>query len=225
MTELTEKFFQAYRTQGMKCVYTHKVPREMMQSGIDRNGWYEWKLVKGTLSVDEYRKIETEFNVILPDNFIEWHKQFFFADCDCSLVRLPCSLPTRPLEDLISTLDWEIPKRLIPLGLIPFAAEGNDSGPLVFDQRKAKNNIDFPIRVYDHDYGGDLEGLSEVIFSSFSKMLECLTHFLVATRKRKRFDVISDFYKIDPTGAGSTGKYYWQSWIEMEKANYEEFGY
>ena len=197
----------------------------MMQSGINGEGWYEWKLLKGTLALDDYRKIETEFNVTLPENFIEWHRRYFFASCDCSLVRLPCSLPTTPLEELISTLDWDIPKRLIPLGLIPFAEEGNDSGPLVFDQRNTKNNIDSPIRVYDHDYGGELDGLSEVIFSSFSKMIECLTHFLVATRKQKRFDVIPHFYRIDPTGAGSTGKYYWQSWIEMEKANYEEFGY
>ena len=134
-------------------------------------------------------------------------------------------MPTRPLGELISTLDWDVPKRLIPSGLIPFAEEGNDTGPIVFDIRGTKDQIDFPIRVYDHDYGGDLNGLSEVISSSFSKMIECLTHFLVETRKQKRFDVIPDFYKIDPTGAGSTGKSYWESWIEKEKANYEEFGY
>ena len=74
-------------------------------------------------------------------------------------------------------LNWHVPQELIPKGLIPFADDGNDTGPLVFDTRNQENE-DFPIRVYDHEFSGDLDGLSEVIFSSFSKMLECLTLFL-----------------------------------------------
>jgi hypothetical protein len=129
------------------------------------------------------------------------------------------------LEKLADNLDWDIPEQLIAFGLIPFADEGNDAGPLVFDTRKATDKKDFPIRVYDHEYGGDLEGLSEIIFSSFDKMLACLTHFLIETKIRKRFEVIPDFYTIDPNGAGLTGKSYWENWIQMEKENFEEFGY
>lgn len=225
MADISEQFFKVYWTSGMKSVYTDAVPKEMMQSPIDKDGWYEWKLLRGTLSVDDYRKIEAKFKVTFPDNFIDWHKRYFFADCDCSIARLPYSLPTRPLEKIIDNLDWDIPKELIPHGLIPFAHDGNDEGPLVFDIRYATTKSDFPIRVYDHEYDGDLEGLSEIIFSSFSKMLECLTHFLAETKTKKRFEVIPDFYGIDPTGAGSTGKLYWASWTEMEQTNYEKFGY
>jgi hypothetical protein len=192
---------------------------------VDKDGWYEWKLVPGTFTSDDYKILKAKFKATFPDNFIGWHKRYFFADCDCSIIRLPHSLPTRPLEQIINNLDWDIPEQIIPLGLIPFADEGNDAGPLVFDTRNKKDNKDFPVRVYDHEYGGDMDGLSEIIFSSFDKLLECLTHFLTETKTRKRFEVISDFYTIDPDGAGSTGRSYWASWTEMEKANFEEFGY
>ncbi len=225
MTDINEQFFKAYWTPGMKSLYSDKVPNEMMRSPVNKNGYYEWNLTQGTLTLDDYKRVESKFKITLPDNFIEWHKRYFFADCDCSIIRLPYSMATRPLEKLIDNLDWDIPEQLIPLGLIPFADEGNDAGPLVFDTRNKIGKVDFPIRVYDHEYGGDLDGLSEIIFSSFDKMLECLTHFLNETKTKKRFEVIPDFYTIDPNGAGSTGKSYWASWIDMIKANYEEFGY
>ena len=225
MTDIIEQFYKAYWTTGMKSVYTDKVPKEMMQSTIDKDGWYEWKPIPGTLTADDYKKIETKYNATFPDNFIEWHRRYFFADCDCSIVRLPTSFPTRPLEQIITNLDWDIPEQLIPQGLIPFADEGNDAGPLVFDTRRTNDKNDFPIRVYDHEYEGDLDGLGEIIFSSFNKMLECLTHFLTETKTKKQFEVIPDFYTIDPNGAGSTGKSYWASLTQMRKETFEKYGY
>lgn len=164
-----------------------------MQSEVDKDGWFEWKIIPGTLSTEDYKKIAKRFNATLPENFIEWHKRYFFSDGDCSIIWLPESLPVRPLKHIIDNLDWHIAQQLIPFGIVPFANEGNDSGPLVFDTRNAKNSNDFPIRVYDHDYGGDLHGLSEVVFSSFGKLIECLTHFLSETSRRKDFEVIPDF--------------------------------
>lgn len=225
MADIYEKFFQAYWEPGMRAVFTDQVPKEMMQGPVDESGWYNWKVIPGTLSNTDYETVEKKFNINFPSNFIEWHRRCFFVDCDCSIVRLPNSLPTKPLDALITNLDWHIPEQLIPQGLIPFADEGNDAGPLVFDTRNQSGKTDFPIRVYDHEFGGDLEGLSEVIFSSFDKMIECLTHFLLEIKTKKRFEVLPDFFKIDPTGAGSTGRFYWTSWIEMERANFEEFGY
>ena len=225
MTDKFEEFFKVCWTSEMKSVYTDKVPKEMMQSDVNNNGWYEWRPIPGSLTIDDYKKVEAKFNVVFPDNFVQWHKKYFFVECSCLFVRFPPSLPTRPLEELIKNLDWDIAKELIPLGLVPFADEGNDTGPLVFDTRNKNGKEDFPIRVYDHEYGGDLEGLSEIIFSSFDKMLECLTYFLNETKEKKSFEVIPDFFMIDPVGAGSTGKYYWTSWAEMEKENFEKFGY
>jgi hypothetical protein len=86
-------------------------------------------------------------------------------------------------------------------------------------------NIEFPIRVYDQEYGGNLEGLSEIIFSSFPKLLECLTHYLIELKTRNNFEIIPDFFKIDPDGAGKTGVNYWLSWTSMQRENFNEFGY
>ncbi|WP_433903519.1 SMI1/KNR4 family protein [Sphingobacterium puteale] len=225
MTDQIEKFFNAYLTKGARSVYTEDIPKEMMASEVDEDEWYEWKLIPGTFTPEDYKRVATQFGVTLPESFIEWHKRYFFADCDCSIVRLPHSLPSQPLAEIITNLDWYIPEQLIPLGLIPFASEGNDTGPLVFDTRGSVETNDYPIRVYDHEYDGELDGLSEIIFSSFDKMLACLTHFLNETNTRKHFEVIPDFYAIDPDGAGAAGRPYWESWIVMGRANFEEFGY
>ncbi len=64
-----------------------------------------------------------------------------------------------------------------------------------------------------------------MIFSSFPKLIECLTHYCREVVHRKNFEIIQEFFQIDPDGAGATGKVYWTGWIDMMKANYEEFGY
>lgn len=85
-------------------------------------------------------------------------------------------------------------------------------------------NNEYPIRVYDHEYGGDMNGLGEIIFSSFSKLLECFTHYIQELENRKNFEIIPDFFHIDPTRAGKTGVDYWLGWVSMEKENDELFG-
>jgi hypothetical protein len=219
MPNPNELFFNAFYSKKMRSVYTDKIPNEMMLTTVDKDGWFEWKLIPGTLSIQDYKTIEEKYKVKFPSSFIEWHKLYFFPDCDCSIIRLPKSLPTRPLEDISNNLDWYIAEQIIPLGLVPFADETNDIGPFVFDTRNIETSNDFPIRIYDGEYQGDINGLSGIIFSSFTKMLECVTHFLSETNTRPRSDVISDFFKIDPNGAGLEGKEYWMNRIEMEKTD------
>lgn len=105
--------------------------------------------------------------------------------------------------------------------LYTFAWEGNDSGPLIFDGRTDMESNEYPIRVYNYDYGGDMDGLSEVIFSSFTKLLECMIHLLKSRETKKIYDVILDFFHIDPKGAGQDGIDYWLSWAAMLRANDE----
>ena len=226
MTDLTNKFFTAYLTAfNPKTVFTKDTPREMMVDEPNDNGWFEWKLIDGTLSVEDYKTIEDEFKVQLPTSFLLWHMRYFFLNADTSILRLPTSNPNSPLTDLKQKLDWFIAEQLIPQKLYPFGDEGNDAGPLVFDGRVLSEDNEFPIRYYDHEFGGDLEGLSEIIFSSFEKLLQCLTHYMTELKERRNFEIIPDFFKIDPAGAGSSGIDYWLSWTNMQKANFEEFGY
>ncbi len=218
MNTITEQFFKALWEPGMKSVYTKAVPPEMMLSAVDEEGWYEWKLMPGTLMPADYWAIENRFDIKLPTSFINWHRAYFFADGDCSLFRLPKSLPAEPLREIERHLQEGLAEDLLSLGLIPFAEDGNDAGPLVFDTRGISDKDDFPIRIYDHEYGGDVEGLSEIIFSSFSKMLECLTHYLEKSHSGRGSEAVLDFLQIDQAGAGARGgRGYWKGVAASEK--------
>jgi len=222
--KLIGDFFEQFFSQELKTVFTDKTPQEMMDSPLDTYGWYIWKPIDGTLTDIDYNKIEQRFGVKFPKSFIEWHKQYFFLDCSCQLMGLPISSPTEPLQQIIDNLDYSLAEDLIDAQLYPFADEGNDTCPLVFDGRHMVNDNEFPIRVYDHEFGGDMGGLSEIIFSSFSKLLECITYFLKEIETRKSYEIIADFFVIDPTGAGKTGLDYWLGWVTMEKENDKLFG-
>jgi hypothetical protein len=224
MIELVHKFFNAYITAfSNKTVFTKDTPQEMMLSPVNEDGWFEWRLIEGIIQEESYERIEKEFKIKFPKSFIQWHKEYFFLNADTSILRLPTSNPNLPLVEIKQNLDWFIAEQLIPQKLYPFGDEGNDAGPLVFDGRIDMKDNNFPIRFYDHEFGGDLEGLSEVIFSSFEKLLECLTHYLTELKTRKNFEIVPDFFRIDPAGAGLTGVDYWLSWTNMQKANFEEF--
>lgn len=221
MKDFSTSFFDAYFSVfSNKTVFTDNTPQEMMLTEEDEEGWCEWKLIKGTLLEEDYHKIEKEFNIKLPNSFIEWHKTFYFLGADISILRLPSSNPNLSLAEIRDNLSWFVAEKLIPQKLYPFGDEGNDAGPLVFDGRLDIKNNEFPIRFYDHEFGGELDGLSEVIFSSFEKLLECSIHFMTELKIRRNFEIIPDFFKIDPTGAGLTGVDYWLGWAEMQKANY-----
>jgi hypothetical protein len=224
MLNSIDDFFETYFKLGrMADVYTDKTPKEMMASERDESGWFTWKPLPGNLSYEDYTRIEAKFGVKFPKSFIEWHKKYFFFDGDCSIVRLPHSNPKEPLWEISEQLDYSLTKELAKLKLYAFAEEGNDAGPLVFDAREEMPDNEYPIRVYDHDFGDHMDGLSEIIFSSFPKLLECLTHFLKETKTRYIFEVLPEFFAIDPEGAGRSGVDYWLSWAKMDRENQEYF--
>jgi len=226
MDEIIDIFFTSYfKFSSLRNVYVEgKTPKNMMATPVDEEGWYTWKPTKGTLTNRNYSQIEEKFGVKFPKSFVEWHKQYFFLDCSCQIMGLPISSPTEPLQQITDNWDYSMAQNLINSKLYPFGDEGNDTGPLVFDGRYDVENNEYPIRVYDHEYGGDMDGLSEIIFSSFPKLLECFTHYIQEIASRKNFEIIPDFFHIDPTGAGKTGVDYWLNWVAMEKENDALFG-
>lgn len=225
VTNPIHEFFTAHEAYfGRDGVFSVDTPHKMMASGVDKEGWFKWTLVKGILSENDYHKVENTYKIKFPKSFIQWHKEYFFLDGDCSLIRLPASNPNAPLAELKDNLKWRYSKQLISNKLFPFAQEGNDNGTIVFDGRNDIEGDEFPIRVYNHQYRGDLEGLSEIIFSSFSKLLVCMTHFMKNLQSRKDFEIIPDFFEIDMLGAGDTGRNYWIGWRDMLKSNDEFFG-
>jgi len=175
-------------------------------------------LLPGSLQQADYKAFELLFSIQLPQSFILWHKEYYFLDGDCSILSLPASDPRFPLKDLQQRVDWYIAGQLIPHHLYPFGEAGNDLGPLVFDGRQEVTGNNFPVRAYDHEFGGDLAGLTSIIFSSFDKLLECTTYYLKELKFRKNFEIIPDFFSIDPAGAGLTGVKYWLEYASMLKA-------
>ncbi|WP_147313808.1 hypothetical protein [Deminuibacter soli] len=185
----------------------------MITSAPSEDGWVKWQPIPGTLTMTDYENLEKRFGVTLPPSFIEWHRSFYFLDGDCGIIRLPESNPAQPLKELIVNFDWEIGRELIAEKLYPFGEEGNDAGPLVFDGRTLVPGNEFPIRIYDQEEGNPPEGLSEIIFSSFPKLLECITYFLEQRAHKETAEIIPAFFDIDPTGAGGPGRTYWEAWV------------
>ncbi len=218
---IIEDFFNTFfKCNELTTVYTKDTPKEMMASPVDEEGWFTWKPIKGTWRLEDYRKVEERFNVVFPQSFIDFHKRYFFLDCDCVLVRLPYSNPNKPpLAEIIDIL--EDTDYLMAINIYPFASEGYDGGFLVFDAREETANNEFPIRAFDYTLE-ELDGLSAIIFSSFSKLLECLTHYLKEVKTRHDFDIIPEFFEIDPDGAGKHGREYWLGKIDMMKYIYED---
>ena len=64
--KIVEKFFQALFKEDKRSVYTDRIPKEMIDTPPDKSGWFTWKPLKGNLKLEDYRKLETEFNNELP---------------------------------------------------------------------------------------------------------------------------------------------------------------
>ncbi|RYY86562.1 MAG: hypothetical protein EOO15_14200 [Chitinophagaceae bacterium] len=209
------EFLEAHLALFDKVVFTAAFPEAMKASEVDADGWVSWKPLPGTLHRSDYTALEQRFGVQYPESFIEWHRAYFFLDADCTLLRLPASNPAEPLRELEERLDWYVGEKLIAQKIYPFGDDGNDAGPLVFDGRTPAPGNEFPIRIYDHEFDGDLKGLSPIIFSSFPKLLECMTHYLQQKTTLHDYEIIPDFFRIDPDGAGNTGVDYWMGFAGM----------
>ncbi|RYY39200.1 MAG: hypothetical protein EOO08_11790 [Chitinophagaceae bacterium] len=215
MTDPNKQFLDALIQLFNKVVHTPAFPDSMKDSEVDVDGWVAWKPIPGSLQRSDYAALEQRFGVQYPGSFIDWHRSYYFMDADCTILRLPYSNPNEPLRELEERLDWYIGEKLVAQKIYPFGDDGNDAGPLVFDARTAVAGNEFPIRAYDHEFGGDLKGLTPILFSSFPKLLECMTYYLQEKMRLHDYEIIPEFFRIDPDGAGNTGVDYWMGFAGM----------
>lgn len=195
---LIDQFFEAY----------------MLYANETRGQDAQWRYLPSTRGEKNYSALEQELGIVLPDSYKQWHGQYDFPKIEFPMLNLFGS--NRNLSLLASEYDWDLPPLLAGNQLYIFGDEANDVGPLVFDGRDATPGNEFPIRVYDHEFiDGEPEALSEIIFSSFTKMVECLLHYIKASPESGHGTSIRQFYDIDPEGAGSQGREYWDTWMAM----------
>ena len=117
------------------------------------------------------------------------------------------------------------PDRILGKGFIPFGSEPfMDAGPVCFDTTRRLQDGDCPIVFWDHEWVGSKKEICP-LFSSMSKMLECLKFEVQAEinfiyhdetdnpeHLQKKKQLLSQFLSLDPTGAGETARSYWTSW-------------
>ena len=60
MTDNIQQFFDAYLTEGIRSVYAEDVPKDMMASEVNEDGWYKWKLIRGTMTNGDYERVATQ---------------------------------------------------------------------------------------------------------------------------------------------------------------------
>jgi len=136
-----------------------------------------------------------------------------WVDVDVGIAGLPACPLNNPLKDLKYQVveSGYYSKRCKELGLIPFGDEKlMDAGPLCFDTREPVRDDEWPVVYWDHEYDQTSEEIGPRIFSSFSKLIKCCTHFLQENKSAR--DLVRDLYRIDPEGAGGPGRAYWEGW-------------
>jgi hypothetical protein len=229
--QIIEEFYKTIfkSPEKLRTVFSlDDTPVEMMNSSVSNSGWFTWKPIPGTLSYETYHEVEQKFNVVFPKSFIEWHKRYYFLTCASNLASLPFSYPSKPLQEIIDGLNYDFAKDLIMFKLYPFASDGGDRGIWAFDGRVEMDGNEYPVRLCDYDIeileDNDIKNLTQIIFSSFPKLLECITHFLKGINTRPDFELILEFFQIDPEGAGKPGFDYWLNLSTCLREQSEEEG-
>lgn len=218
MADLIEDLFRAHALlKGpLCCVLTDRTPTNMIvRTSTDSPGWIEWRMVRQPPAAqDRYDSLEAELGCRFPDSFKSWHSRYYTLDMDIEIARLPSSPSNDPLGPLCQRiLGGDRPREL---GLVPFGDEGMmDAGDLCFDARAPRDDADWPIVYWDHEWERSPHEIGPTIFSNFAKLLECAIHFLQGDHRfGARRHRIAGFFDIDPDGAGGPGREYWQTWLQ-----------
>jgi hypothetical protein len=75
---VAEFFEQYFSFATMRNVYADFIPKEMMASAVDDEGWFTWKPIDGTFKLSDYQQLEERFHVHFPLSFINFHQRYFF---------------------------------------------------------------------------------------------------------------------------------------------------
>jgi len=208
-----------------------KLPVEMRDDSIPpSNDWRGWKPVPSTVTNQDLDAMEREIGLKFPPLYRDFLQYKHFVDLTERGVQFERHLSDSWRETLRNAhrQPW-LNGTLLDRGFIAFGSETfMDAGPVCFDTNRRDASGDCAVVFLDHEWI-DTHKEVNLIFSSSAKMFECLTlvaqnkDFLYHTAgkddhllpwKRER---LTEFFAIDPQGAGGPAREYWGNWIEQRR--------
>ena len=216
--DLNYRFFESLPEVTFDSIYLPSTPRVMVVEGPNSEGWFKWRprpyLTKRDAAA--YKVLEQHLGIRFPKNYLDWLVSYDFFNIETSLISL-----TRSKANSNSTFreHWyeehgDFGVELTNHGYLPIGWEVNDAGPIILDLNVKPLP---PVRFVHMIPGSNLkENVSGIVFSSFANLLTCMIHFFEKGERSSVDQLVSDFAKIDPNGAGSEfGQEYWRLIFEQ----------
>lgn len=148
------------------------VPEGMKAGERDAEGWIPWKPVDSPIDDEQILALEEGVGVSFPPLFRAYlmYKSLLMTDFAVIFPETPSNAPLEKLRQHLAL--WESEPFFKEHGLVPFAYDADDGGPVCFDIGRQKSDGDCPIvrvdrgRIQDATYDG------ETVAESFSQLLD-----------------------------------------------------
>ncbi len=148
---LIDKYYKYLKDNNLNKVVIS--PKSMIiENTEDTEGWMKWKTVKSNINDRDIKKLETKFNFLLPEEYLNFIKYKQFMDIQIGKYRIFGVNEFNTLEKIISMF----PNNVIALGFIPIGSM-NDTDFLALNVKSGE-----VVSLAYEDYR-----LKEVLFSSF----------------------------------------------------------
>ncbi len=161
---LIKKFLENYYNKLVKDEINKVVvaPVSMtVENSKDEDGWVEWKPSDATLNKDDISKIETNYNIKIPEQYSQYILTKQFMDIQIGAYTLFGINEKNTLEEIIDLF----PKNIISFGFLPIG-QINDEDFIALNYKTGEL-----VRLAYDDYAQ-----KEVIFSEFNEFIKFLNN-------------------------------------------------
>lgn len=155
------------------------VPAVMRAGPPNSDGWTPWKPVDSPVTDIDVLSLENEFEIKFPPLFRAYlmYKCLLMTDFEVVLPETPFD---DPLGNLRGYLELRSDAFFRERGLVPFAHDSNDAGPVCFDTRKPQLDGDLPVVLVDHGLMQNRSYNGKVIAASFAELLDRIEQTLLS---------------------------------------------
>lgn len=137
---------------------------------LKTEGWKKWFPINSTVTDAELEDLEIQLNFHLPKSYKTFLKYKHFYELYLSVARFSGHEIRHWRPHLLDMFFSTYPKKnLIDKGYIPFA-NWSDWGVLCFDTNKSIEENEYPIILWDHEYGDKYEPFSKNFLSLLLKL-------------------------------------------------------